>query len=222
MRPLPVSVRGLWKYLSGNRLWKRLAAYKFLSEEITCVHRTTYLRAIRFFTLPFECRDPPLTLHILLWRQHQRRSRGELYLCEWISRHCGVWACRFDGEVSVILSVLLCVLLTLRHISAWKTAYQRKTLTLQVFISFHCFVVVVPVLKNITVMVSPPDRDFRELSPREQPSSPRVRVSDSVLFSHSDYVTISFRAKQVTWSLFSMLGESGSQSQHIITASVWL
>ena len=35
-------------------------------------------------------------------------------------------------------------------------------------------------------MVSPPDRDFSELSPRKQP--PRVRESDNIPFTDGDYV----------------------------------
>ena len=37
-------------------------------------------------------------------------------------------------------------------------------------------------------MVSPPDLDFSELSPRKQPPSLRVTESDSDLFTNGDYV----------------------------------
>ena len=39
---------------------------------------------------------------ILLWRQYQKCSIGEPYLCEWISRLCGVGARWSDGVPSVI------------------------------------------------------------------------------------------------------------------------
>ena len=44
------------------------------------------------------------------------------------------------------------------------------------------------VLKNITTTVSPPDRDFSELSSRKQPPSPQVTESNSVLFTDGDYL----------------------------------
>ena len=47
-----------------------------------------------------------------------------------------------------------------------------------------------------------------------------LRESDSVQFADRDYVIMSFRVKHVTLSLSRMFGGSGSQSQHIIAASI--
>ena len=55
---------------------------------------------------------------------------------------------------------------------------RPKTLTHQVFVSFH-YCLVEKKKKN-TAMISPPDRHSRELSSRKQPPSPRVRESDRV------------------------------------------
>ena len=71
---------------------------------------------------------------------------------------------------------------------------------------------------KITATVSPPDRD---LSEQHRPQWARAR--QDLLFTDGDYVIISIRAKKnVTLSLSRMFGGSGSQSWHILTASIWL
>ena len=76
-------------------------------------------------------------------------------------------------------SVLPPVLPTLHLISAQKTAsVTSKNLELTQVV----------VLIEITAMVSPPNRDFSELSPRKQPPSLQVTDSRSDLFTDGDYV----------------------------------
>ena len=66
------------------------------------------------------------------------------------------------------------VLPTLGHISARKTAsVTGKNLKLTQVV----------VLIEITAMISRPERDFSELSPRKQPLSPQVTESRSDLFT---------------------------------------
>ena len=86
-------------------------------------------------------------------------------------------------------SVLPPVLPTLRHISARKTASVTiKNLELTQVV----------VLIEITVMVSPPNRDFSELSPRKQPLSSQVTESRSDLFTDGDYVIMTFSGFSIT------------------------
>ena len=77
--------------------------------------------------------------------------------------------------------------------------------------------------KKINKHDSPPDRDFRELSPRKQPQPPSLSMteSDSNQFIDSDYAIMYFSENNVTLSL-SRFGGSGSPSLHIVTASIWL
>ena len=67
--------------------------------------------------------------------------------------------------------------------------------------------------------VSPPDRDLSELlKPASVPVSDRVRKCPFDWWRFRYSVT----AKNLTLSASRMIGGSGSQSQHIITASIWL
>ena len=78
------------------------------------------------------------------------------------------------------------------------------------------------VLKIITARQSTAIFDFNELSLRKQPPSTQVTESESVLFTDGDYVIMSLRTRNVTFLSFSrMFGGSGSQSLHIITASIY-
>ena len=89
--------------------------------------------------------------------------------------------------------------------------HQQKTLTHQVF-----------VLKKKWPQCSVLPTETSVNFPREYSRPPHERQLCDVQFTNGDFVIMLFRAKKVTLSLSRIVGGSGSQSQHIITASIWL